>query len=282
MYSQSDLKWVKNVKRAGGKEWAYEGLKVGGKFELNWSHKFKGNVLRASIGDLILLFQTVNNPKGTYLTHIVTPLSNNQGYDVASSHPHTRLVGVVAVADPIFSIPKPKEFSFYVPNRGAVCTIDTIKEIGGSKSIPIKILQSKLWGIFHNKTPEIQDLFDYVTNDKVDDDVEYMEGTERILLKEHKFYERNNEVVRKAKENAKKEGRLFCEVCRFDFAKKYPKHGDGFIECHHTLPIAKGGIRKTEVNDLALVCSNCHRMLHRKSSKGNYYTVEELKKLFFK
>ncbi len=41
--------------------------------------------------------------------------------------------------------------------------------------------------------------------------------------------------------------------------------GSDFIEGHHTVPISelKGEV-KTKVKDVALVCSNCHRMLHRR------------------
>jgi 5-methylcytosine-specific restriction protein A len=35
------------------------------------------------------------------------------------------------------------------------------------------------------------------------------------------------------------------------------------IEAHHILPLAQAGATTTRLADLALVCSNCHRMLHR-------------------
>ncbi|MEO5325233.1 HNH endonuclease [Mesorhizobium sp. CC13] len=41
-------------------------------------------------------------------------------------------------------------------------------------------------------------------------------------------------------------------------------HGEGFIEVHHLQPLhtlVDGG--KTRLGDLVLVCSNCHRMIHR-------------------
>ncbi len=61
------------------------------------------------------------------------------------------------------------------------------------------------------------------------------------------------------------EGRLACAVCKFDFAERYGAVGEGYIECHHTLPLSElEGERRTRLVDLALVCSNCHRMLHRK------------------
>ncbi|HYT71491.1 MAG TPA: HNH endonuclease, partial [Gemmatimonadales bacterium] len=55
-----------------------------------------------------------------------------------------------------------------------------------------------------------------------------------------------------------------CEVCGFDFLHRYGSIGDGFAEVHHKVPLGRAlGERKTKLNDLAVVCSNCHRMLHR-------------------
>jgi 5-methylcytosine-specific restriction protein A len=57
-----------------------------------------------------------------------------------------------------------------------------------------------------------------------------------------------------------------------------PPYGDlgaGFAECHHKLPLAAGE-RRTLLSDLAIVCANCHRMLHRRSP---WLTVEELQEI---
>src|SRR5690606_20350247 len=96
------------------------------------------------------------------------------------------------------------------------------------------------------------------------EDYEAEEGKERTILKLHKYKERDPKIIRKAKETAKKENRLYCEVCLFNFESQYPNLGNGFIECHHKEPISSGKIRRTTIDDLAIVCSNCHRMLHRK------------------
>ncbi|MFA0564760.1 HNH endonuclease [Vibrio sp. 10N.222.51.C8] len=56
-----------------------------------------------------------------------------------------------------------------------------------------------------------------------------------------------------------------CQICSFDFAKKYGPHGSGFIEVHHIKPlntIAKS-YKVDPVKDLIPVCSNCHSILHR-------------------
>lgn len=60
------------------------------------------------------------------------------------------------------------------------------------------------------------------------------------------------------------EGQLIaCEVCGFDFAAKYGEVGAGYIEVHHVLPLHASGPVLTRLDDLALLCSNCHRMVHR-------------------
>jgi predicted HNH restriction endonuclease len=73
-------------------------------------------------------------------------------------------------------------------------------------------------------------------------------------------------VLRLAKERALDEhGQLPCAACTFDFASVYGEIGRGFIECHHLLALADlVAERATRVSELALVCSNCHRMIHRK------------------
>ncbi len=88
----------------------------------------------------------------------------------------------------------------------------------------------------------------------------------RRYLRMHTARERNQELIRRAKDIALNGGRkLTCQVCQFDFREKYGQHGEGFIEAHHTIPVSEleeGAV--TRVEDIALVCANCHRMLHRR------------------
>ena len=100
-----------------------------------------------------------------------------------------------------------------------------------------------------------------------------------ILGAAHRRHERNQAVVRK-KKNAVFELHmaLRCEVCEFDFAATYGELGSRFAECHHTKPVStmqRGD--KTKLNDLSIVCANCHRMLHR---RPELLTIAALKKIF--
>ncbi|MEF2554374.1 HNH endonuclease [Aurantimonas sp. A2-1-M11] len=95
------------------------------------------------------------------------------------------------------------------------------------------------------------------------EDSEATEG--RLLTVLHTRRERNRALVQKRKEAAlKATGRLQCEACDFDFHERYGERGDGFIEVHHTQPLhTLAEETKTRLEDLALVCANCHRMIHR-------------------
>ena len=89
------------------------------------------------------------------------------------------------------------------------------------------------------------------------------EGGKRLVL--HWKIERSPELARRKKENVQRElGCLACECCGFDFASFYGPAGEGFIEVHHRRPLhTLTEVTVTTLEDLAVVCSNCHRMLHR-------------------
>jgi 5-methylcytosine-specific restriction enzyme A len=101
-----------------------------------------------------------------------------------------------------------------------------------------------------------------------------MEG--QVLYKLHKVRERDSEIVLlKKKQSIDQFGFLSCEACVFDFEKFYGELGKGYIECHHRTPLSKfKSETNTRLDDLALVCSNCHKMLHRSIDTLN---VEHLK-----
>ena len=74
-----------------------------------------------------------------------------------------------------------------------------------------------------------------------------------------------------------KSNKLICETCKFDFDEVYGEHGKGFIECHHLLPVSQMSInQKTRLDDLCLLCANCHRMIHKKKP---WLSIKKLKEI---
>lgn len=115
----------------------------------------------------------------------------------------------------------------------------------------------------------------YSYNDAQDEE-EFPEG--KILTRLHKLRERNSSLIKKKKNSVLKEnGNLECEVCSFDFNSVYGQLGKGFAECHHIIPLSSiKSVRKTKLSELAIVCSNCHRMLHK---SHEWLSIEALKRI---
>ena len=93
------------------------------------------------------------------------------------------------------------------------------------------------------------------------------EGNEgQVLSRIHRYRERNQKLVAKKKTKFLSENsKLHCEACGFDFKERYGERGADFIECHHTKPVSELETNgKTKISDLVLLCSNCHRIVHRK------------------
>lgn len=93
-------------------------------------------------------------------------------------------------------------------------------------------------------------------------------------------YHRKIERNRTAAKNAKKFHGTICQACTLDFAERYGEIGEGFIEVHHLKPISaleEGIPVKYDVaSDFAVLCANCHRMIHRMADPSD---LEALRKL---
>jgi predicted HNH restriction endonuclease len=96
------------------------------------------------------------------------------------------------------------------------------------------------------------------------------EGTRYVA---HLKRERNRRLA----EEAKRIHSHVCQVCGFDFERFYGSAGAGYIEAHHKVPFhtlpEDAEVMLSPKDDFAVVCANCHRMLHREP----YPTVAELR-----
>jgi hypothetical protein len=116
----------------------------------------------------------------------------------------------------------------------------------------LSIVNSGRSGKIHPRCPPMN----RTLNDGVQS--QFDEGA-RYISKEWKI-ERNPSLIKQKKALSN----LRCEVCELSFGERYGDHGRGFIICHHKRPLAARAKRSmTSLNDLAVVCANCHQMLHR-------------------
>lgn len=67
-----------------------------------------------------------------------------------------------------------------------------------------------------------------------------------------------------------KNGSVYCEICGFNFRSTYPFLGRDIIQVHHQTPLADlTEATKTTLNDLMLLCANCHFAIHQGDAVDN-------------
>jgi 5-methylcytosine-specific restriction protein A len=140
--------------------------------------------------------------------------------------------------------------------------------IGGRiDEVEISILFAQAYDNRNGATiSEIENHFREAVTEQSDDislDIIAIEGEANLVT--HLVRERNAELVNKKKSAVlAAEGKLSCEVCSFDFSIAYGNLGQGFCEVHHLNPIgARVESSQTPLSELAILCANCHSMIHR-------------------
>lgn len=101
----------------------------------------------------------------------------------------------------------------------------------------------------------------------------------RVEGKKVVYYSETYERSKKNRDETIKIHGLKCKVCGFKFEDKYGYLGKGFIEVHHKKPLYINGeeLLVNPKTDLVPVCSNCHRMIHRK--RNNVLSIDRLKEI---
>lgn len=275
-FTPADIIWIKNVtnKETGR---AYMDLSSG-KFILHFPNQHIGNIGSPRIGEIILLRQKINET--AVFTHLVTPI-DNETVD-SNEHPlfrYGRRVQIIAKTplDDLIEVSSTdwKNINFSGVSQGNACKIENIKDIK-----QIDELQFEIWKRFTpffmtNQLQSVEETLTLINEiENSDETLTVKEGKLRLVA--HYARERNPEIIRLKKQKAIANNSLYCEVCKFSFIDFYNVE---FIECHHRTPIAETGETETRLEDLALVCANCHRMLHKKIN-GQFLSMEILKSIY--
>lgn len=96
----------------------------------------------------------------------------------------------------------------------------------------------------------------------------------------HRKIERNPTAAKQAK---KFHGTV-CQACDLDFSKRYGAIGKGFIEAHRLKGIStldEGVAVPYDIaEDFAVLCSNCHRMIHRSADPSDLAAPSKTMNIF--
>lgn len=100
--------------------------------------------------------------------------------------------------------------------------------------------------------------------------------TEIRRYRTHRVIERQSGNARKVKNRRG----YTCEACGFNFFDRYGPVGENFIEAHHLTPLASldhgQEIQLDPDSDFCVLCSNCHRMIHKLSDPSDLVLLKSL------
>lgn len=273
-FTPKDITRIKNITN-GETGKAYLNLEET-EFILHFPDRRKNNILDSTTKEIIILYQRENKTEPRFLTHLVRAIDNEIiEENERENFKFGRLFEVIAYTGEEnkinFERTQLGKLDFRNRGWGNAESLNNIVEENKIENIQIEI-----WNLFkpyfnHSLKQSSKDYHTFL-NDELEQDFESKEGKE--LFRKHRIRERDSSLTYRKKQDALKSGNLKCEVCSFSFQNIYDQD---YIECHHKIPIYKGE-RITKLEDLALVCSNCHRMLHRKIN-GNFLRIEQLKEL---
>lgn len=261
--------------------------KVG--YTQRWS---SGNTKKIKQGDRVFLIRLGEKPKGIIASGTVCKGVFQDKHWNPEKESEGKLANFIKV-----------KFDIILdPDKSSILTLDKLSNIddsfrwtiqGSGITIPEEIAEKleEEWGIFtsknsvlNNKEKELKT--DETSNlssqsgsvnikeiyDEFSDDINYslenevsnctVEGGETAYYVTR--YERDN----KNRQKAISIHGTKCMACGFDFEEIYGPWGKNFIEVHHVKPLfsLEEEVQINPKTDLVCLCSNCHRMVHRKKN----------------
>lgn len=115
--------------------------------------------------------------------------------------------------------------------------------------------------------------------DLIENDISEDETGINLTLEERKKYRIHRVIEGRVNTNkVKKHHGYKCQACNFDFEEKYGELGKNYIEAHHLIPyseLKEGDVRSLNIEtDFAVLCANCHRMIHRLKNVSDILTLK--------
>ncbi|QBM19140.1 hypothetical protein MARI_32830 [Marinobacter sp. JH2] len=147
-------------------------------------------------------------------------------------------------------------------------------------------MDKEIWEEFGDKPDHVKGLADKIrsliinppshSQDELEE--EFSEGG--LVTRQHQARERNRNVRKKLLKARRSKGPLECEMCGFKPATANKALEESVFEAHHIVPLAQLDKSSTTLKDMALLCANCHRFIHRAISiEKRWYSIAEAKLL---
>jgi 5-methylcytosine-specific restriction protein A len=219
-----------------------------------------GNTKSIQPGDRFFLMQVSKEPKGIIGSGWVTTAPHLRlHWDGDKAAAGKECLGVDGEWERLLNPPVDTPLGMQELKKGRLADFNWTPQSSGIR-IPDEIateLEEK-WAAHVGKTS-----MSVVT---IDAELSAMEGAEKLALVRHRKREQSLRDAKVAEARKLGSGKLKCDVakCCFDFEAVYGELGRDYAQVHHLKPLAdRTKPSQTKLADLAIVCANCHAMIHR-------------------
>jgi 5-methylcytosine-specific restriction protein A len=226
--------------------------------EQRWSC---GNSRSIAVGSRVFLLRQGVEPKGIVASGWVTrsPFAAPH-WDTTRAEKGEQAFFIMFTADALLNPAESQPLDVRAYDSGALAEVQVDAPASGN-SIPdhVALALSDAWAARLGK--EDQGL------GRGDPELGAMEGEQKRRFVSHRSRERALRAAKLEYVRARSaDGRIRCEVpgCDFDFEAVYGSVAAGFAHVHHLRPLAEAPAPTiTKLEDLAVVCANCHAVIHR-------------------
>ena len=177
--------------------------------------------------------------------------------------------------------------SFRNPD-GVSFKLQNIRQVASGKGLAnVSRVDREVWAAYGDKPAEVKMMAAAIlalaspeseADDK--DEIEDIFPEGGVLTAYHRRRERSPKLRKALLAKRSNAGKVCCDACEWAPPNKDERLALAAFEAHHLLPLATAGESKTKLGDVALLCANCHRLVHRWISvTGEWLAAEQIKSL---
>lgn len=168
---------------------------------------------------------------------------------------------------------------------GVAFKLQNIHQVATGKGLSnVSKTDRQVWENIGHRPNEVKRLaalieasIEQVSNHDLVPDSIFIEG--RLVTENHVRMEREPTLRKKFLATRKS---LKCDLCHCKSNAASKEIQASMFECHHTKPLSMTGKTKTQLTDIALLCANCHRMVHKAiSQEKRWLSTKEAIEIIF-
>ena len=160
-----------------------------------------------------------------------------------------------------------RQESFRNPD-GVAFKLQNLRQLATGKGLGnVSKMDGEVWGEFGGDVERTKQYAKLIRagievveseNHVTDEDEEFIEG--KVVTETHKRRERNPNIRKKLLAKLAETDSVNCEICGI---KATHPIREAVFEAHHIIPLSESTGKPTMLKDMALLCANCHKMVHK-------------------